>query len=74
MNKIFNNGNYVLRTKVSKIKTIDPNLAYYWLNFCSELSTARRPNETQTKFTALLNRNQLAKLRDIIDIHLLETA
>ena len=73
MNKIIDNGNFVLRAKVSKIKTIDPDLAYYWLSFSSQLLTAKHAREEHTKFTALLSRDQLTKLRDIIDIHLLET-
>ena len=72
MNKIIDNGNFVLRAKVSKIATLDHDLKYYWLNFSSQLLTAKRAREEQTKFTALLNRDQLTKLRDIINLHLLE--
>lgn len=70
MNKLIANGNYTLRANIQKL---DAPLDWFWLSFNSQLATAKNPTEQHTLFNTLLDRDQLTKLRDIIDIHLLET-
>jgi len=71
MNKIIDNGNYILRAHVQQL---DTPLGWFWLNFSSQLATAKNPGEQHSLFNTLLDRDQLTKLRNIIDIHLLEAA
>jgi hypothetical protein len=71
MNKLIANGNYTLRLHIDKLGA-PPD--YFWVSFTSELATAKNPTEQHTLFDTLLDRAQLTKLRDLIDLHLLETA
>lgn len=70
MNKIIDNGNFVLRANIQKL---DTPLGWFWLSFSSQLATAKVPTEQHSLFNTVLDRDQLTKLRNIIDIHLLET-
>jgi len=70
LNKLIDNGNYTMRLQVSKL---DLPLDYFWVSFTSELATAKKPKDQQTLFTTLLDRTQFTKLRDLIDLQLLET-
>ena len=70
MNKLIDNGNYTMRLQVSKL---DLPLDYFWVSFTSELATAKNPKDQHTLFTTLLDRTQFTKLRDLIDLQLLET-
>ncbi len=65
MNKIFDNGNYIIR---SHIASLPPDS--FHLKLTSQLLTAKDPQEQHTLFDVTLERRNLAKLRDIIDIHL----
>jgi len=71
MNKIIDNGNFVLRARISRIATIDPDLKYYWFGLSTQILTAKRPDVDQSKFAALFTDAQLGKLRNIIDLQLL---
>ena len=70
MNKLIANGNYTLRLHIDKMETPD----FFWLAFTSQLATAKRPAEQHALFNTLLDRDQLTKLRGLVDLALLETS
>ena len=74
MNKLIDNGSHTLRAHIQKIDCFNNELDYFWLHFSSQQAKSKKPLEERTLFSTLLERQQLTKLRDIIDLHLLETA
>jgi len=73
MNKLIDNGSHTLRLHVQKIECFNHELDYFWLHFTSQQAKCKKPKEERTLFASLLEREQLTKLRDIINVHLLET-
>lgn len=73
MNKIIQTDNYTLRAVVTPVVS-DSLTDTFHLAFTTQLAYTRNPLEQRTAFSATLDRDQLSKLRDIIDLHLLEVA
>lgn len=73
MNKLIDNGSHTLRAHIQKIVCFNNELDYFWLHFTSQHAKSKKPLEERTLFASLLERQQLTKLRDIINLHLLET-
>jgi hypothetical protein len=70
MNKICTTGNFVLRANIIKLAQPDD---FFHINFNTQLVGARFPDERRNAYSSFLNRTQLTKLRDLIDLALLET-
>ena len=73
MNKIIQTDNYTLRAVITPVVS-DSLPDTFHLAFTTQLTGARHPLEQRTAFSTTLDRDQLTKLRDIIDLHLLEVA
>lgn len=73
MNKIIQTDNYTLRAVVTPVVS-DSLPDTFHLAFTTQLAGTRNPLEQRTAFSATLDRDQLTKLRDIIDLHLMAVA
>ena len=71
MNKIITSGDWVLRADIHKVAALPDSLH---LAFNTQLLNTRFPQQRRTVYSVTLTRDEITKLRDIIDIHLLEVA
>ena len=67
MTTIFDNGNFTLSCNVNPLdaQAFD-RPKHYWLQFSTKLATAKEPDERRHAFAALLTRDELLKLYDVI--------
>jgi hypothetical protein len=69
MNKIVDNGQFIYRAEISR----PPHpLDSFHLLITSQLLGTRFPTERRHVFDVTLTRGELTRLRDVIDVHLLE--
>lgn len=71
MNKFNTTDNFTRRAEINKVDALDDS---FHLQITSQLLGTRFPGERRTEFACTLRRDELSKLRDIINLHLLEIA
>lgn len=67
MNKIISTENYVVRAEVNSIAT---PADFFWFMLTSQLLTAKDPEGRQELVRLIMSREQLEKLRSVIDLSL----